>query len=141
MGSKKKSFSLSDLDATKASESAYEFQYLLPGGEGTGIYFSVLGSETETVTKEVARLVNERRKKEAIRNMNQNFRNKNNAEFEPLESDIEFGQRLAAIRLVGWRGIQEEFNAENALKLCQSNRDIAAQITQNSDNLANFMKL
>lgn len=138
----KKEFSLSDLDATKAGEKPFEFEFLDSDGEGTGIYFSVLGSETEAVTKEIAALVNERRKKEAARNMNNNsFRGKSNVEFEPLESDVEFGQRLAAVRLVGWRGIKEEFTKEGALLLCQTNRRAAAQITQNSDNAANFMKL
>lgn len=137
----KKEFSLSDLDATKAGEKPFEFEFLDPEGEGTGIFFSVLGSESETVTKEVARLVNERRKKEATRNMNNGFRGKSNVEFESLESDVEFGQRLSAVRLVGWRGIKEEFTREGALLLCQTNRRAAAQITQQSDKPANFMKL
>ena len=137
----KKKVSLAQLDAAKLGDTPFEFEYLAPDGAGTGIFFEVLGSETETVTSVVSELVNERRKKEAVRKMNESFRNKKNAEFEPLESDVEFGQRLAAVRLVGWRGIEEAYSAEGALKLCKSNRDVAAQITQNSDDTGNFLKL
>lgn len=136
-------FSLDQLDATKAAARAFEFEYRnSTTGEGTGIFLSVLGGESETVTAEVAKLVNERRRKQAARELNTKIGVHNNSPvFEPLESDVEFGQRLAAVRLVGWRGISDAWSPENALRLCRSNRDIAAQITQQSDASANFIKL
>lgn len=137
-----KAFSLDQLDATKAAAQAFEFEYINSAtGEGTGIFLSVLGGESETVTAEVAKLVNERRRKQAAREVNQKVGVHKAVEFEPMESDVEFGQRLAAVRLVGWRGISDAWSPENALRLCRSNRDIAAQITQQSDASANFIKL
>ena len=79
-------------------------------------------------------------------------------EFDLFEEDIEQGKRIAAARLAGWRGAGEvdgltdeekarfcgiaaPFNAENALRLCRSNVHIAAQITQQSEESANFIKL
>lgn len=140
MSEKKNSFSLEQLDSTKASAKGFEFGYKDPGtGGSTGVFFTVLGSESEVVTKEVARLINERRRKEAARLAKSG---KNDApEFDTLESDVEFGQRLAAVRLVGWRGITEPWSVENALRLCKSNRDIATQINLESDKLGNFIKL
>lgn len=138
-----KAFSLDQLDSTKAASQAFEFEYISSAtGEETGIFLSVLGGESEAVTKEVAKLVNERRRKQAAREVQQKIGvGAKPVEFETLESDVEFGQRLAAVRLVGWRGISEPWTPENALRLCRSNRDIAAQITQQSDATANFIKL
>lgn len=141
--SNKKQFSLSDLDATKASEGAFEFEYILPDGEGSGVFLSVVGGQSETVQRESAKMINERRRQKAAIAAQNSMRGprKGQVEFDPIESDIEFGQRLAACRLVGWRGITDPFTPENALRLCKTNSDIAAQIIQQSDNLANFMKL
>lgn len=134
-----KQYSLDDLDAVKASAEAQPLPYTNPRGEVTGIVLMVLGSQSETVTKEVARLVNERRHKEASRAALARPTS-HTVEYETLESDVEFGQRLAAVRLVGWSGITDPYTPEGALRLCQSNRDVAAQITTYSDNVANFMK-
>lgn len=137
---KKASFSLDDLDATKASAEAFEFEYINPAGDSTGVFLKVLGSQSETVTKEVNKLVNERRRKEAAREIARKVGVGQKAvEFETMENDVEFGQRLAAVRLVGWRGISDAWSPENALKLCRTNRHVAAQVTAQSDEMANFM--
>jgi len=133
--------SLAQLDATTASAEAFESEYINPAGDSTGIFFKVLGSQCESVTAEVNKLVNERRRKEAAREVQRKIGvGKKTIEFETIESDVEFGQRLAAQRLVGWRGISDPWTPENALKLCQTNRHIAAQITEQSEEMSNFMK-
>jgi hypothetical protein len=138
----KTSFSLDDLDATKASAQAFEFEYITSSGDNSGVFLSVLGGQSEIVTTEVARLINDRRRKQASREVQQKIGVGSKViEFETVESDIEFGQRLAAVRLVGWRGITEPWSVENALKLCRSNREIASQVTQQSDATANFISL
>lgn len=140
MTNEAKTISLDDLDATKASSEAFEFEYINQAGDATGVFFKVLGSQCETVTKEVAKLVNERRRKEAAREIQRKVGVGQKAvEFETMESDVEFGQRLAAVRLVGWRGITEQYSPEGALRLCRTNRHIAAQVTAQSDEMANFM--
>lgn len=140
MATDKQQFSLDDLDATKASAEAFSFEYINPAGDATGITFKVLGSQSAKVTDEVNKLVNERRRKEAAREIKRKVGvGAKTVEFELLEDDITFGQRLAAVRLVGWTGIKEPFSPDGALKLCQTNRHIAAQITEQSDEMANFM--
>lgn len=131
--------SLSDLDARSASDAAVEFEYILPSGEPSGVFLSVLGAQSDKVTSEVNRLVNDRRKKEAAA-ASTRMGGRDQAVFTPIEDDIAFGQRLSAIRLTGWRGIKEDFSAENALKLCQSNADIADQVMRTSNDSARFMK-
>ena len=135
------SVSLSSLNAVKASDTPFEFEYITPDGDNSGVFLSILGGQSEVVTKTAAKMINEHRRKKAAREMNSRFNSKNNVDFDTLESDVEFGQRLAAIRIVGWRGITDPFTPENALLLCQTNKLIAAQVMEQSENLANFMRL
>ncbi len=131
--------SLSSLNATKASEKAFEFEYITPDGSNSGIFFSVLGAQADSVVRETARMINERRKKQAAREALKHLRQKGAVEFDTIESEVEFGQRMAASRLTGWRGITDPFTPENALLLCQTNKFIAQQIIDTSDDIANFM--
>ena len=49
--------SISDLDTSRASSEAFEFEYVNALGEPSGVFLQVLGSQAEAVTQEVARLV------------------------------------------------------------------------------------
>lgn len=131
--------SLSDLDARSASDAPIEFEYVSPDGTPSGVFLSVLGAQSDKVTSEVNRLVNDRRKKEAAQ-ASTRMGGRDQAVWTPIEDDIAFGQRLAAVRLVGWRGIKEDYSPENALKLCQINADVADQVTKTSNDSARFMK-
>lgn len=151
--------SLAELDATSASSQAHEFEYINPNGNATGLFFSVLGSQSEIVSSKTNQMINERRRKAASREVNSRIGvGRKAVEFDMVESDIEFGQSLAAARLVGWRGpndikglspeqlarfqgITDQFSPENALRLCKSNRDIAAAITLQSDEVGNFIAI
>ena len=137
---KEAGFSIDDLDATKASEVPFEFEYIKPNGDPSGVFLSVLGGHSDRVRSMAADLINARRAKQAAREANARTVRLNKAEFDTVESDIEFGQRLAAVRLVDWRGIRDTFSPENASRLCKVNPEIAAQVMEQSDNLANFMK-
>jgi hypothetical protein len=133
-----KTLSLSALSAVAASDTPFEIEYVLPNGEGSGVFLSVLGGQSATVQEAVNKMVNDRRRKQAAAEALKKGPDK--ADFTPIEDDIAFGHRLTAVRLVGWRGITEDWSAENALTLVRSNADIAEQITSASNNLANFMK-
>lgn len=131
---------LSDLNARDHGAEAFEFEYLTPEGEGSGVFLSVLGGQSERVRNEVNNLINARRKKEQVIAARNAVSRATSADFTPIEDDISFGQRLAAIRLVGWRGISDPFTPENALLLCQTNDDVAAQVLEESNRTANFLK-
>ena len=159
MTEKRAGLSLDDLDLVKAGANAHEFEYVNEQGELTGIWFSVYGGESEIVQKETARLQNERRRKEKAREINARIgtgKNKTD-DFDTYESDVEYGKRVATIRLAGWReagndegltaeekerfcGIAAPFTPENALRLCKNNQHIALQIAQQSEESTNFMK-
>lgn len=144
--------SIATLNVRKGSDTPFEFEYVDSSGSNSGIFFKVLGSQSDTITKAINVLVNERRSQEAVR-LAKNQRAAST--FTPVEDDIEFGQRLAAVRLVGWRrpgdtdglsadqlsrfqGIEEAYSPELALTLCQTNPDIAAQVLAASNDLGNF---
>lgn len=141
MNQETKVFSLSDLDASKASDEAFEFECINANGEGIGIFISVLGSQSERVTSEVARLVNARRRKQAAREVSKKIGVGAKQDIDTMEDDVDFGRQMAAVRIVAWRGITEPCTPENAYKLCCSNRSIADQVTTHSEELGNFMKL
>jgi hypothetical protein len=142
--------SLDDLNAVAKSERPFEFEYIRPGDNETDrtkvpeddkIFLSVVGAQSETAAKAAASLINASRQKQAAAQIT--ARVGSNAKANPVvietfESDVEFGQRMAASRLVGWRGITDPWSVENAHRLCRSNRDVAAQVMQQSDNVGNF---
>lgn len=136
-------FDLDDLNIVQAAETPFEFEYIKPDGSNSGIFLSVLGGHSDKVRSVAAELINARRQKQAAREVQKarSGRNTPSAEFDTVESDIEFGQRLAAVRLVGWRGIKQPWSPEGAAKLCKINPLIADQVMQASDDVANFTKV
>jgi hypothetical protein len=129
---------LNDLDAVTAGDTPFEIEYIRADGSGSGVFLLVLGGQSEKVQAEVNRLVNERRKKQAAAAALAKGPDK--ADFTPIEDDIAFGHRLTAVRLVGWRGIKQDWSPDNAFRLISRNSEIAEQVTTASNNLANFMR-
>lgn len=130
-----KNFSLADLNLQKKCEDAVEFEPTTSTGKGLGIFLTVLGAHAPAVQRWVNKSLNERRRAEALQ-----VRRGKNGDIRPIEEDIDFGIEVVAIRITGWRGITEEFSPENALKLCQINPEICAQVRETSEDLANFTK-
>lgn len=134
--------SLDDLDASKASDVPFEFEYINHLGVATGIFFSVLGDESEVIRAVKCQMQNERRQKAAAREVTTRLAgNTRKPEFDKFEEDVSYGQKMAAARLVGWRGINDTFTKEGALRLCTSNNHIAVAITAASEAMGNFIKL
>jgi hypothetical protein len=131
--------SLASLNARVAGEVPFKFAYVGPDGNETGIIFEVIGGHSETVQNKVNSLLNEKRRQEAIREASANPARPGDAAI-PIEDDIAFTQRLAAVRLVGWSGITDPWTPELAYLLCSSNPDIADQVLKASNKLSNFMK-
>lgn len=129
---KSKTVSLEDLNLSKQCENAFEFQYVDPAGNKTGIYISVIGSNAEKVRQFSINEANRARKDAALKG-----KRKDN-EFTPIEEDIEYFIRDAANRIVAWRGIDQECNAENAQYLCRINSEIRKQVVEASNELSNF---
>jgi hypothetical protein len=124
--------SIDALNSISAGANPYEFEYTFKNGKKSGVFLTVLGDECESVAVEQAALwAAERARRETIE-----------AQGNKYEMDaIKMGQRMAAIRLVGWKGIEDKFSRENAEKLCLGNQRIADEIIKHSSEQANFIKL
>lgn len=133
----KTGISIKNLDARKHSETPFVFEYIGPDGVSTGIKFHVIGAQARAAQEATNRLVNERRRRDQAKAAASGSRGE---DFTPIEQDVEFGQKLAASRLVNWEGIDEPFSEQLAHELCEGNADIAQEILRQSNNLANFMK-
>jgi len=132
-----KTFSLDQLDLTKQCEGGFEFEVLDENtGKGTGIHLTVIGSHAPAVLAFTAKSLNARRVQDEM----QEKRGKK-AKLRTIEEDIEFGTELAAIRVIGWRGISDAFTPEGAIRLCTINPPIKEQILKASEDLANFTSL
>ena len=131
-----KMFSLADLDVTKQSEAGFEFEVQDDStGKGVGVYLTVIGAHAPAVQKFTSKKLNERRVFDEM-----NERRGKKGQVRKIEDDVEFGIELAAIRIVGWRGISDDFSAANAVQLCTVNPTIREQILKVSEDLANFTK-
>jgi hypothetical protein len=152
-----KGLSIHSLDARKAGETPFEFEYVQEG-EPTGVWLSVLGSHCDKVDAAINAAVDARNKNAAVIQARNAKARPDSAEVEPLENAKKFTQRLAAVRLVGWRGagqtegltpeekarfqgITEPYSPELAVTLCQINPPLADAVIEEANRLSNFMKL
>lgn len=131
--------SLADLNARAASNKGYEFEFIY-GGQPTGFFVTVLGANADAVTRVINAEVNAmRRRAQLAAARSAKSRQSDVPEFEPIEEDIASGQRLAAARIIGWRGIKEPFSPEAALTACENNPDLCVQILAASSAIENFL--
>lgn len=126
--------SIADLNLTKQCESAYEFEYLDPKGNPTGVFLTVLGSQSATVKNWERKTLNAARARTAMQiKRGKDVENR-------VEDDEEFGNDAAVVRIVGWRGITEPFSPGLALTLVENNSELRAQVFKASNDLANFTR-
>lgn len=125
---------LNDLDLTTTE--GFEFEYVSESSAiPSGIFITVLSSNSETVKAWLRKAINRIRQREAM----QAKRGKD-VEVRSAEDDEQFAIESAAIRITGWRGITQDFSPELAIKLCTINPEIRLQVIKESDELGNFKK-
>lgn len=127
--------SLDDLDITKKCDDVFEFEYIDPNGNNTGIFISVIGKHSKKVQQFANDEINKARKQRAL-----DAKRGKTEDFSPVEDDIDFIIRDAANRIVGWRGIDNPCSPENTEFLCRINPEIRRQVVEASNELANFTK-
>lgn len=125
---------LQDLNLATQCAEGFEFEYINPAGKPTGFFITVIGSEAEPVTEWVRKTLNSQRTQAAVAA-------KRGKDVErTVEDDIEFGNGAAAVRIIGWRGLKQEYSKENALTLVTINSHVREQVLKESNELANFSK-
>lgn len=129
-------YSIDDLDETKSCEIAYEFEVKNAAGKGTGLFLTIIGDHAQRITDFQAQGLNERRVAEAM-HAKRDPRGKNPL-VHKVEEDVEFSTELIALRIVGWRGIKDDYSHEAAVRLCTVNSEIKEQILEKSGDMKNF---
>jgi hypothetical protein len=137
--------SLASLNARKAAEVPYRFEYLLDGKEPTGVFLHVIGQQAQVVQDAITAEINGRRQRNAQEAMEAakivEAGGTPPPVWTPVELEVEFTQAGAAVRLVGWDGIEEDYTPELGAALVRDNGDAAAQVLKASNTLGNFMKV
>lgn len=127
--------SLSSLNVEKASDTPFTLAIIdEQSGQATGIEIDIIGEHSKVIADLVAKAVNGKR--EAARMAAKKGKD---APADKVEDDLLFGYELAAKRIVGWKGIEDEFNADNALLLVKTNPSIREQIMTASSVVTNFL--
>jgi hypothetical protein len=130
-----KTVSLESLDICKPCEQGFEFEYISEAdSKPSGIFITILGSHAEKVKTWVRRELNRMRQREAL------MIKKGKDEIRQIEDDEQFAIESAAIRIIGWRGITQDYTPQLAITLCDINPEIRKQVIEKSDELANFIK-
>ncbi len=128
--------SLSSLNIEKASDTPYSLEIIdEQSGQPTGITIDIIGEHSKVIADLIAKAVNGKREAARIA-----AKKGKDAPADKVEDDLLFGFELAAKRIIGWKGIEEDFTPENALTLVRTNPTIREQIMQASGNVANFTK-
>ena len=128
-----KLISLAELDLNSQCSESFEFQVDDERGIPTDIYISVLGEHAPSVQKWLYKQINARRRQEALKE-----RQGKKADVRDTREDAEFGAEMMSKRIVGWRGITEDFSPDLALKLCMQNTLITDQVREHSEDMGNF---
>lgn len=148
-------FSISALNAAKASETPYEFELVI-AGRPSGVFLKVEGAHSERVQNIINRAIDERNKADMA--ASSTLRPGEQMPPKTVAESESFNRKLCAARLVGWRGegetdgldaeqtkrfqpITDPFSEALALELVSTNPDAYAQVLTKSNDVGNFMKL
>jgi len=131
--SKNNVVSFESLNLVAKSANGHTFTLKDQSGEDTGITMTVIGSNSDIVQKHHSRHIDALRVKDAMAK-----KRGKDVEPEPFEKDVAHTAESAAIRLIGWTGIDRPWSPEAAIELCTVNPLVFSQVMKESDELGNF---
>jgi hypothetical protein len=132
--SKETLLSIDDLDLTAASDTPFDLEILNIKGVKTGIIVQVLGSESEKVQEWTNRQANRIRTQATQKSVT------GKDKVRTAEEDDEYIIESAAVRVVGWKGLKDEYTKENATRLMSRNVHVRMQVLTASNDLGNYSK-
>ena len=125
---------IDDLDLTTASDTPFDLEVLNTKGVKNGIVIQVLGSESEKVQEWTNRQANRIRTQATQKTVTGKDR------VRTAEEDDEYIIESAAVRVVGWKGLKDEYTKENATRLMSRNVHVRMQVLTASNDLGNYSK-
>lgn len=121
-------------DAVADSESGHDIEMKQADGiTGTGVYFTIIGRNADAVVKWISREVNK-----AAREQQMAERRGKTVDPTPLEEVKLKNMEGAAIRVTGWRNVQQAFSPELLRKVLTRNPHWVDQIIEASNDMGNF---
>lgn len=133
-----KTLSLKDLNLSAASEEGHEYEVTSPvTGKGLGVFITVRGDHSEKVRA----FERKRYNTQAHEKYMADRRGLKTDDFTPIEDIEALVVESAVVRTIGWRGLDEPFNEENARVLYATNVDIREMTRKKAAESANFMKI
>ena len=132
--SKETLLSIDDLDLTAASDTPFDLEILNIKGVKTGIIIQVLGSESEKVQEWTNRQANRIRTQATQKSVT------GKDKVRTAEEDDEYIIESAAVRVVGWQGLKDEYTKDNATRLMSRNVHVRMQVLTASNDLGNYSK-
>lgn len=132
--SKETLLSIDDLDLTAASDTPFDLEILNIKGVKTGIIIQVLGSESEKVQEWTNKQANRIRTQATQKSVT------GKDKVRTAEEDDEYIIESAAVRVVGWKGLKDEYTKDNATRLMSRNVHVRMQVLTASNDLGNYSK-
>lgn len=130
-------FDIVTQDYSKSAEIGYEFELKLPTGADSGAKLQVIGGQSSTIRNYNKRKYQEYQQRQQI------AKRKGKDDELSLDEAEDLAIENAAVRLVGWSGIQEKgkevpFTKEKANEILKQHPWIREQIIQESEDILNF---
>lgn len=125
---------------SQLAEEGVEFELKHPDtDEPLGAFIKVRGARSKTAEKFLRKMINENARQEALRS-----KGKDRDKPRPIEESIEGMNEIAFVRIISWRGIEDngvpyELTKENALELFERESWIRDQILEVSNEAERFL--
>lgn len=130
-----KKIDINSFDAVKDSEQGFDVKINNADGTDSGVVLTVLGKHSDKVTGWTKKKFSEYQREAEMAK-------RRGKEVEPKSLDEleEFNLSNAAVRVTGWKNIEQEFSEELLKGALKRNPHWLEQIIEASDDAANFIK-
>lgn len=126
---------ITSFNAAKACAAGHEFELKNFDGSGTGIHLMVQGRHSDEVTKWIGEI-----NRKAMTESQMAARRGKIPEPKTLEQITAQNVEGAVVRTIGWRGPKQDFDRDLLRAALKVNPHWVEQITEEAENLGNFMK-
>lgn len=130
------SIDITSFDAVAESDAGHEFELKgTDGMTGTGIFLTVVGKHSDTVSRWITKIVNANIREQQIAQ-------RKGKPVEPKSLDEIRAQNLegAVLRVTAWRNVAQPFSRELLATVLARNPHFTDAIIEESDNLGNFSR-
>lgn len=133
----KTAISLADIEAKVAVDTPVDFEPDDASGNPSGIVLEVLSDQSPIVQERLRKLIQGQRKKDALLAVQQE-KSRPGEVLADVAEQADYGRKLVAARLHGWKGVAEEFNEANAVKLLKLIPHFGPLILRKAEELGGF---